>query len=307
MAWGSLIAGLVPAVNKMGSGVRQRTEGPGSYNLTTGKFHDARRVEDMSVVGASLNPIKAFSSKYYTPQEKWSMVLSGPFGAFAAKKKYRERIEAERAKMGAKYTAISDKIEGLTDYEISQEARDRLSGLQESGEEVRDITGEATDIAEARASRDLPGMDLYKRDVRQDVANKIEAIQQIGGSGSLNAITEAGLEEQGNLSELNKENLSYKMQSQKDLSNALMSEARAGIEATQMGAAGLQGMVQERGKAYESKLNKELTGIDWDINKLAVEQMGYQAQAQASAAAGAGAASALSQIGSAYLANRGAK
>jgi len=301
MAWGSLLQ-LIPAAVQMGEGSKQRTEGAGSYDIRTGKYYDQRKFNQGRQNMSLLNPIKAAADPNVKGIEKVA-AFSGWGFVFADKA--RKRKEAENARIGAMYTGISDKISGLTDYEISPEAQQRLAALEESGETMKGLTGEATDIARARTGQEAPGAQIARGDIRQAVAGKMSAIQQIGGAGALGAITEAGLEEQGALRGLAKENLEYKAQASKDLSNALMAEAQTGAQATQMGAAGLQGMVQERGKVYESQLNKALTSIDFDINTLATEQLGYQAQAQAQAATQAGMMSGLSQIGSSWLANKG--
>jgi len=309
MAWGSLLTSLIPAVNQLGTGKRQQLEGAGSYDIRTGEYYNPKSVERGYAAGALTNPMKVITDPNVSSADKMRLASSFLLGTWGANigsgKRYREAKEAENARMGAMYQGISDKISGLPDYEISPEAIQKLEALQQSGETMKGLAGEATDIAQARTSQDAPGMAIEKGDIRQAVAGKMSAIQQIGGAGSLDAIVKTGAQEQGVLRGLNRENLAYKAQAQKDLSNALISEAQIGSQAAQMGAAGLQGMVQERGKVYESQLNKALTAIDFNINTLATEQLGISSQAQARAATQAGITSGLAQIGSSWLANKG--
>jgi hypothetical protein len=269
--------------------------------LTTGKFKDPRRV-DANFVGQSiLNPLSALGDKNLKWYEKWG-AMSGLGGLFAGKR--RERMEAENIKEAAKYKGIQDQIEGLTEYEVAPEAQQKLEMLEQAGESAKGFAGEATDIARSRTGQDAPGMALEKNDIRNAVADKLQAIQEFGGSRALSAITQTGAKSQAAMGGLNRQNTAYKQQAQKDLSNALRAEAQTGVQAAQMGAAGLQGMVQERGKVHESKLNKALTALDFKQNMLAREQMGTTMQMQAQAASQAGMSSALSEAGAAWLNSR---
>lgn len=302
---GSLIS-AAPALNKMGSGTRQRIEGPGSYDPNTGKYYDPSKVERNMVVGSMFNPAKAWADPNLTTGEKVMMTLTSGFGGNLIKGKYRKRLEARNKEMADMYAGISNKIEGLPDYEVAPEAYQQLETLQGAGERMTDLAGEATDIAQSRVGEEAPGSGIVREDIKQATAQQIESAQMQGGDNAMSAIASIGDNEQSALRQLAKENIAYKSQAQADLQKAMLSEGMIGAEAAQMEAAGLGTIVSEKGKQYQSKLDKSLTGIDFDMNKLSMEQLGYQAQQEARAATQSAAMSAFSQIGSSWLANRSA-
>ena len=300
MAIQGALPGLISSAFKFGQGSRQRREGAGSYDPMTGKYKDPGKVERGFVMGTIANPLQALSDPNLSVQEKIATTM-GLGGLFAGK--YRRAKEAENMAIAQKYANIGSKIEGLPEYEVTPEALEQLKLLSETGETMKGLAGEATDIARSRTGEEAPGSAIMRDAIKQSTAQQIEAAQRQGNV--MGAISSIGTQEQGRLRELAQRNLEYENQANKDLMNAMMSEAQTGAQAAGMEAQGLGTMISEKGKAYQSGLDKALTGIQFDITRQSQDQLGYQAQQEARAATSAGFSNALANIGSAYLSSKG--
>lgn len=216
---------------------------------------------------------------------------------------YRENLEAENLSAQQSYMDIQSKIEGLPTYEISPEAEQRLKLLQEAGVGLTETAEEATDIARMRAgAAEAPGAGIAREDIRQSTAGQIQAIQEMGGGASaLGAVSEVGLTEQKALRDLARTTLAYRSQAESDLMSAVRSEAGIKAQAAGLEAQGLEGMIAEKDKVYQSELDKALTGVQFDITRLAMEQQAIMAQQQNQAGMQSDIFSVIAQLGSAWM------
>lgn len=192
--------------------------------------------------------------------------------------KYQEKMAPERAIEQSKQD-ITTQIENLPEYQISQEAKDRLSLLQESATNLEQQASEQTDVAKSRAGMYMaPGTGAASQDIEKATASQVGALQQMGGSNFLSNITKVGQSEQQAYDELIKNNITYQEQSDQALMNALSTEAGMKMQAAGLKAQGLEGMIQERDKSFQSQLSKAQTGLQYDIAKLSLDQQQRTAQ-----------------------------
>ncbi len=222
----------------------------------------------------------------------------GPVGMLIGRSRDKKR-KAEDA-IAAQTQGIKEGISGMADYEIPEETKRNLelmeqtqAQLGESAEAVRGTVGlaeEATDIARARTGRtEMPGEALARRDLQQSTAGTVQNIMQAGGgAGALGAIAQAGLGEQSAFGQLAQQRAMMRDQASQGLSDALRSQAgmtaqaeaqAAGLEAQGAGmtSSGLMAMAGQKEKQFGYGRDKELTGLQFDIDQLG----GMKAQEQA--------------------------
>lgn len=169
---------------------------------------------------------------------------------------------------------IEKQIADLQTYEISPEAEQRLKLLDQSGVDLREAGQEQTDIARSQAGVvEAPGSSQALKDIRASTAGQIQNIQQMGGgAGSLGAISQVGLTEQKAMKDFAKSNLAYRSQAETGLMSALRNQSQLEQQAAMLDAQGIEGMIAEKDKVFQSQQNKELTSMQFDITKLGMEQ-----------------------------------
>lgn len=298
---GSIIQ-LGSSLEDFGRGKRRQLEGAGSYDLTTGKFKNPKKVGGGYMAGQLFAPHKAFFDPNVSTKGKIAAAL-GIGWTGIGKRDYIKNLEAEYAKQAQKYDAIEQKIQDLPDYEIAPEAQQKLALLEATGDRMTGLAEEATQVAESREGEEIPGAAIIRDDIAQNTAQQIEAAQMSGNAMAI--IPLIGGEQQSQYRELAKENMAYREQASKDVQKAMMSEAQVGAQAVGLEAEGLSGMISEKGKAYQSELDKAITGIDFNITRKAQEQLGWQAAQESRAAQTSGLTNALSNVASSYFANKG--
>lgn len=302
MAIFGLISGLAKSAGQYGEGVRQRTEGEGSYDPFTGKFYDKGKVERMSVIGSIANPAGVLRDPYLKPHEKL-LAASGLGGLVMGKR--ADRIEAENVAMAEKYGELKGKVEDLPTYQVSSEAEENLQRMQETSGELSDIGQEISDIATKKTSQaEMEEAQIQRENIKQASAGRLQAIQESGSEQSLDAIAKSGSIGQQQLRDLNKKQTAYRFQAENDLMNAKINQASLEAAGGQLEAGALSGIVSEKGKVYQSELNKQLTGINMDIARYSQGQMG-QIQAQQNATQNNTAfASNVANLAMSYIQNR---
>lgn len=204
------------------------------------------------------------------------------FGGFLRDPLYgsRERSLAAGRESSKQQADIRERIEGISEYEISPEAKQRMELLQEAGQGMVSGAEEATDIAQMRAGMvEAPGAGQGARDIRGATAGQVQAIQQIGGAGALGAATQVGLGQESAYEDLTRSNMAYKEQSESALMGALQTEAGIRTQAAGLESQALEGMISEKDKVYQSQLNKAQTGLQFDISQLAMEEQARSAKA----------------------------
>lgn len=209
----------------------------------------------------AFNPIgPEIENKLRSDFERWD--ISGK----RAKAQNAAAIEAQQ-------TDIEQSITDLPEYEISDEAKQRLALLQEAGAGLVEGAEEQTDLARMRAGMiEGPGAAQSRRDIEASTAGQVQAIQNIGGAGALGAATQVGLGEQAAYEDLIASNLMAKEQGESALMNALQTKAGMRREAAGLEAQGLEGMIAEKDKVFQSQLQKAQTGLQYDISQLAMDQ-----------------------------------
>lgn len=168
---------------------------------------------------------------------------------------------------------IEQQISDIPAYEISPEAEQRLKLLQEAGTGITEAAGEAVDISRMQAGAvEAPGAAAAREDIQRSTSGQVSALQEMGGAGFLGAISQVGLGRQEARKEFAMSNLAYKSQAETGLMSALRNQAQAEQQASMLEAQGLEGMIAEKDKVYQSELAKAQTGLQFDITKLSMEQ-----------------------------------
>lgn len=302
MAIAGLISSLAGIHGKAEQSSIARNEGTGSYDPFTGKFYDPQKTRFQSGLRSTFNPAGAIRDPYLKP---WEKVLSaGGFGALFSGKR-TGRIEAENKAFAKKYEAIQEKVSDLPGYEVPAEAQEKLAVMEEASAGISEAGQEITDIANKRAGRtEMREAQMVREDIKQNSAARLQSIQESGSGETLSAIAKAGGMEQAELRNLNKKQTAYRFQAESDLMNAKINQASMEAAGAQLEGAGLTGIIQEKGKVYQSELDKQLTGINLDIARYSGGQMG-QIQAQQNAATNNAAfASGVANTALSYINNR---
>lgn len=170
-------------------------------------------------------------------------------------------------------------IAGLPDYQIPQQYQEIADIGAEAAGQTRELAGEATDIARARTGvSEMPGEAIARKQIQQSTAGTVQNIMQAGGGGAsaLGAIAQAGLGEQSAFGQLAMQRGQYKSQAEQDLANALRTEAGLTGQAAQLEQAGLAQLGQQEQQQFEYGREKDLTGLQFDI-----EQLGAMKQEEA--------------------------
>lgn len=301
MPIGSIIMGAAQALGSYAGGQRVATEGSGSYDLDTGQFYDPKKVERMSIIGSYIAPHKILTDKNLTTGEKLAMFFTPGISTIIGSKRRRERMEAEQAADAARYQEIKDKVNQLPEYQMAPEAQEKLALLQETSKDVSALGQEVTDIASSRLSSESPEAAIDRKLIANNNAEMLQVIQESGAGAG--AIVGAGKQTLSEYSGLSKKNLAYRMQAEQDLMSAKNNQAQLEMSGAQMEAEGLSGIIGEKGKVYQSSLNKALTGIEMDLARLTGQQMNQIQNMQGIQQANSAAASGLMQIAGSYLNN----
>lgn len=237
-----------------------------TYKKTKGRADEA-------VLRATPKGLRGPTQGIINTQNKFTGFLSDPlYGS-------RESSLAAGRESAAQREAISEKIEGLQEYEISPEAKQRMELLQQAGEGMVSGAEEATDIARMRAGMvEAPGAGQGRKDIQGATSGQIQAIQEIGGAGALGAATRVGLGQESAYEDLVRSNMAYKEESESALMGALQTEAGIRTQAAGLEAQALEGMISEKDKVYQSQLNKAQTGLQFDISQLAMDEQARAAE-----------------------------
>jgi len=168
-------------------------------------------------------------------------------------------------------------IAGLPDYQIPEQYQQMADIGAEAAGAIRgtqELAGEATDIARASTGRaEMPGEAIARKQIQQSTAGTVQNILQAGGGASaLGAIAQAGLGEQSAFGQLAMQRAQYQSQAEQNLANALRQEAgftaQTEAQAAQMEQAGLAGLAQQQQQQFEYGREKELTGLQFDIEQV---------------------------------------
>lgn len=183
------------------------------------------------------------------------------------------RKAREGAQREATFADISKQIQGISEYEISPEATQRMELLEQTGESMVEGAEEATDIARSKVGMtEAFGAGQARRDIEATTAQQTQTAQQLGGPGFLGAISKIGLGEEQAYEDLAISGMQQQRQSESALMGALQTEAGIKTQAAGMEAQALEGMAAEKEKVFQSQLSKAQTGLQFDISKLAMDE-----------------------------------
>ena len=195
------------------------------------------------------------------------------WGLSSASKQKKNEAEIEASK-----SELEESLVGQSLYETPEEAY-RIQELSEKSAKnlrgISEIGQQAVDIAEAQAgASQAPGAIQAREDIRQSTAGAVQNIIESGGGGAaaLGAISDVNRGEMESLRQLSAANQQYMAQAKKDLQSTLMGQAslEAGLEGQALAAetTGLQTILGEKGKEYQSYLDKLRTQQQFDIVNL---------------------------------------
>lgn len=189
------------------------------------------------------------------------------------------------AKIQSNINKMRQSFENTPTYQIPEEAKQLLALYQNYGQQLEGLKGygeEATGIAKAQTGAIMPGMGIASEMLKGSTAGTVQNIVEAGGggAGSLRAIAQAGQSELNAMRDLAIQNQQYRQQAESEYRQSLLSQA--GLESSLLGqsanmqAAGLGMMIGEKGKQYQSELDKTRNLQQFDIvqlgNKIAEEQ-----------------------------------
>lgn len=206
---------------------------------------------------------------------------------------------------------LESSLSNIPTYQIPEEAQQYLDLLNQTGEDLgksKDIYNSAVDIARTQASMgDAPGASQARQDINQSTASQVQNIMEAGGGGvdALGAISQVGLNEQQALRDLAKTNTQYQAQAKQNLQGALMGQAgfESGLIQQQaaLKGAGLQTMLGEKNKVFQSNLDKYLTMTDYELAQLGVSQSELEALRNRRAQIASSAITGVASLGSSFL------
>jgi len=207
------------------------------------------------------------------------------------KKQLREEKQQAEARSAQMEAMLLQSLQGAPTYQTPEEALRFQELTAESAAGIRGYGQKIEDIASSRAGMtEAPGSAIQRENVRQMMESASRDIIEAGGSSAatLGAITQARTQEMGALRDIAVQGQQFKDQAQRDYTQALMQSAGLGAQATQIEGTGLQMMIGEKGKVYESELDKLRTMQQFQMTQLGNEQAKYQAALNAEAQRRAG-------------------
>lgn len=166
---------------------------------------------------------------------------------------------------------IRSRIEDRPLYEIPEETRQLMEMYGETAGEMRDISQQALEAAEARTgAAEAPGMAIAREQARAAAAGaRSDIMQTAGGSAAgLGAMAQVGRGEMENLRNLAIQNQQYRSQAEQQYLNQLGAHAGVMGQASQLQGAGLGAMAAERRGVYESELSRYQDLTQFDITQL---------------------------------------
>lgn len=187
--------------------------------------------------------------------------------------------EAEsESEISAKQSALEESLASQELYQTSEEALKIQELSEASAAKLRSIaeTGqEAVDIAEFQAGlSEAPGAIQAREDVRASSAEATQNIIEAGGGGAaaLGAIADVNRSQMDQLRQISASTQQYRSEALQNLQSSLMGQAQleASVESAALSAetTGLQTIVSEKEKEYESYLDKLRTQQQYDITQL---------------------------------------
>ena len=198
-------------------------------------------------------------------------------GGYLYRTAERSKMENEQ-KISDLQKELEGSLESTKEYKTPEEAL-RIQQLAEESAAnlrgVKEIGQKAVGIAEFQAGlSQVPGEMQAREDIKGSTAQAIQSIIESGGgnAAALGAIADVNRNQMESLRQLSAQNQQYRAQATRDLQSSLMGQAslEAGIESQALGAEtmGLQTLIGEKGKEYESYLDKLRTQQQYDITEI---------------------------------------
>lgn len=209
--------------------------------------------------------------------------------------KYKKQLERERQESIRRSSQMEamllQSLQGAPTYQAPEEAlqfqelmAEQATGLREYGQKIEDVASSRAGMAEA------PGAAIQRENVQQMMQSASQDIIQAGGASAstLGAISQMRTQEMSALRDIAVQGQQFKDQAQRDYMQALMQSAGIGTQAAQLEGTGLQMMIGEKGKVFESELDKTRTMQQFQITQLGNQWATTEAARNAEAARRAG-------------------
>lgn len=194
----------------------------------------------------------------------------GAIGGFGTRALGQQRMGAE-SEIEQMTQGIRGRIEDRPLYEIPEETRQMMELYGQTAGEMRDVSQQALEAAEARTgAAEAPGMAIAREQARAAGAGaRSDIMQTAGGSAAgLGAMAQVGRGEMETLRDLAIQNQQYRSQAEQQYVNQLGTHAGVMGSAAQLQGAGLGAMAQQRGMRYESEVGRYQDLTQFDITQL---------------------------------------
>jgi len=156
-------------------------------------------------------------------------------------------------------------------YEIPEETRPMVALYGETAGQMRDVSQQALEAAEARTGvQEAPGMAIAREQARSAAAGQRQAMIEAGGgsASTLGAVAKTGQTEQQALRDLAIQNQQNRAQAEQQYLSQLGSHAGVLGQATGLEGQGLGAMAAERGGVYERELGRYQDLTQFDVTQL---------------------------------------
>jgi len=204
-------------------------------------------------------------------------IVGGPLGGFIVGNTQSEKTKSEE-EISNETKALQESLANTKTYQTPEEAYKIQELAKDSAEKLRGISEigqKSVDIAEAQSGMSqAPGTLQAKEDIKNTASQYVQNIIESGGgsASALGAIADVNRGEMESLRQISASNQQYRSQALKELQSSLMNQASLeyGLEsqALESETYGLQNMLGEKTKEYNSYLDKIRTQQQFDITNL---------------------------------------
>lgn len=167
------------------------------------------------------------------------------------------------------YKSVQERIEELPELQKSAYTAEAAAAQKSGAETLRKLGERGLERAEGRfISSEAPGAGIARQDIESSTAQSVQDIKEAAGgsAGALGAIAQVAASKGQDLRQLAQSNQMYRSQAERDkeqaISQAITQQSTLEAQASgQEAQAGLM-LAQEEKDIFQSKLQKQLTGIE---------------------------------------------
>jgi hypothetical protein len=159
---------------------------------------------------------------------------------------------------GSGYSTLDRLLESTPTYKIPEEAIALQKLYSETAEGIRGVGEEQQDIYGARAGQYMYGTGEAREGIREATRYGVQDIQNVAGSSAsfLGAISQLNQQSVNALRELAIQNQQYRDVAQRDYMQSIQDRISLESQATELEMSGMQNMIDEKYKVYQSELDK---------------------------------------------------